>query len=209
MELWKDIENYEGYYQVSDLGNVRALYREFIGKDGKWKRYPERQLRFDESTTPHRLSYRRVTLSKDYKTKRILVHRLVAQAFLPNPESKEFVNHIDNNGLNNSLQNLEWVTHAENMIHAQKQGRLFLAQSSGGKKGGRISKQRCLDEVSSLVGNVLGGYLILRLDKPNKHGKVALCVRCVCCGREYTRSKDYILNASHSGCIKCKHKIKI
>lgn len=209
MEIWKDIENYEGYYQVSNFGNVRALYREFIGQDGNRKCYPERLLKFDASCVSNTTKYRRVTLSRDHKTKRILVHRLVAQTFLPNPDNKECVNHIDNNGMNNAVENLEWATHAENMLHAQQQGRLFSSQSRGGKLGGPISKQRCLDEVASLVGTIIGGYLVLGLGDPNKHGRVTLHVRCVCCEREYTRSKDYIINAPHSGCIKCKHKIKI
>lgn len=77
MEIWKDITGYEGYYQVSNLGNIKALYREFIGKDGVTKKYPERLLKPDECCTS-RVKYQRVTLSKNHKTKRHQVHRLVA-----------------------------------------------------------------------------------------------------------------------------------
>ena len=61
-------------------------------------------------------------MSKDYVTERFQVHRLVAEAFIPNPENKPFINHIDNNGLNNHIENLEWCTHKENTKHSLKNG---------------------------------------------------------------------------------------
>ena len=105
MEIWKDIEGYEGFYQISSMGKVKALERVILNKNGKPQRYPEKMLIpevFDRKSS----KYCRVALSKDHKVKRFLVHRLVASAFIPNPLNKEFVNHIDNNGENNSLDNL-------------------------------------------------------------------------------------------------------
>lgn len=154
MEIWKNIKGYEQHYEVSNYGNVRAKYREFIGKDGKLKKYHAKLLKPD--TTILKRGYVRVTLSKDYKTERFQVHRLVADHFIPNPENKPFINHIDNNGLNNHVSNLEWCTHSENMIHAQKQGRLFNSQSKAGKKGGQVRKQKADIEIQSLIGTLKG-----------------------------------------------------
>jgi len=116
METFKDIVGYEGLYQVSDQGRVISLRRQI-------------ELKTDVFTSGS-VSYARVTLSKDSKTERFLVHRLVAMAFLPNPDEKPCVNHKDNNGLNNSSDNLEWCTYSENMQHSVKQGRQALVQSN-------------------------------------------------------------------------------
>ena len=71
-----------------------------------------------------RNGYLCVSLCNNGFSKSFNVHRIIAEAFIPNPENKPQVNHIDNNGLNNNYTNLEWATHSENMIHASKQGRL-------------------------------------------------------------------------------------
>ena len=68
--------------------------------------------------------YKRITVCVGGKIKKHSIHRLVAVAFVPNPENKPCVNHIDNDTSNNCVDNLEWCTHSENMIHAVKQGRL-------------------------------------------------------------------------------------
>lgn len=208
MEIWKDVKGYEGHYQVSNLGRVKALYREFIGKDGKLKKYSERILSWDISTRGN-TSYARVTLSKDYITNRVQVHRLVAEHFIVNTGNKECVNHIDNNGLNNTLENLEWVTHSENMLHAQRQGRLTLAQSSGGKKGSAVNIQKMLARVQLLINTQIGGYLIKGINGKDKRGRTTLLVQCVHCTNNYTRALEYIENFPQQGCIKCKHKVKI
>lgn len=208
MEIWKDVNNYEGHYQVSSLGRVKALYREFKGSDGKLKKYPERVLKIDTSSSSD-IRYARVTLCRSNKTYRVTVHRLVAENFIPNPEGKPHINHIDNDSLNNHLINLEWVTHSENMIHAQKQGRLHNAQSSGGKVGGQVSKQRMLTKVNALIHTTVGGYLVLGLHGYNKHGSVSLLVKCIHCSNIYVRTLTYIVNHPQQGCVKCKHKVKI
>lgn len=208
MEIWKDVKDYEGHYQVSNLGRVKALYREFIGKDGKLKKYSERILLWDISSRGT-TSYARVTLSKDYITNRMQVHRIVAEHFIANTGNKECVNHIDNNGLNNTLENLEWVTHSENMLHAQRQGRLTQAQSSGGKKGSAVNIQKMLANFQLIVNTQIGGYLVKSINGRNIRGKVTLLVQCVHCSNDYTRTYEYICNYPQQGCIKCKHKVKI
>lgn len=103
VEIWKDIPNYKGY-QVSNLGNVKNVNTEKILKGGIKR------------------GYREVILIKDNKRKYKLVHRLVAETFIPNMNDYPQVNHIDGNKLNNNISNLEWCTRSENMKHAYKIG---------------------------------------------------------------------------------------
>lgn len=113
-EIWKDIEGYEGFFMVSNQGRVKSLDRVIEHPNhglclikGKLRRLPISDK-----------GYHKVGLNKDGKTKKFAVHRLVAQAFIPNPESKPQVNHIDGVKTNNNVSNLEWVTNYENAYHA-------------------------------------------------------------------------------------------
>lgn len=101
MEIWKDIKNLEGKYQVSNLGNVRNK-KTFVVLNPRINKY----------------GYRQIIFKYDGKEKTKLVHRLVAEAFLENPNGYEIVNHIDYNRLNNNVDNLEWCTVADNVHHS-------------------------------------------------------------------------------------------
>ncbi len=121
-EEWRDIEGYEGLYQVSNLGRVRSL-RNTCGRlldEPKIKK----------ATKDHG-GYLTVTFSVEYKRKTYKVHRLVATAFIPNPENKPQVNHINGVKTDNCVKNLEWCTARENMIHAFSVG---LNKGSPGEK---------------------------------------------------------------------------
>ncbi len=106
IEEWRDVVGYEGKYKVSNMGNV-------YGK------------KYEKLLTPHidKLGRKQVALCLDGGIKAIRVHRLVAKAFIPNPENKPQVNHLDNNPSNNNVSNLEWCTPHENTQHMLKQGR--------------------------------------------------------------------------------------
>ena len=110
VETWKPVVGYEFDYEVSDKGNVRSVDR-FTSSNACRKGAALRKY-----VTAN--GYETVHLSHGGKRKTLLVHRLVAQAFIPNPYGKSQVNHKDGNKCNNVAENLEWVTPTENMQHA-------------------------------------------------------------------------------------------
>ena len=131
MEIWKSINGYEGYYEISNLGNVCSLDRFVQAK--RCSKYFLKGKRLKAS--PGKIGYPVVQLFKNGKSERIYVHRLVAEHFIPKVEGKEIVNHIDGNKANNHYRNLEWVTHSENHMHAFLTG-LFVPGSSN--KNGKV-----------------------------------------------------------------------
>lgn len=103
MEIWKDIEGFEGRYQISTWGRVRNAITMCIIKPYSNKK-----------------GYLKVGLMKGDKSIKFRVNRLVAQAFIPNPYNLPQVNHKDGNKVNNSFTNLEWTTNAINQEHARR-----------------------------------------------------------------------------------------
>lgn len=134
-EVWRPVKGYEDRYEVSSMGRVRSLpnrerstrnrivvLRPYVGDDG----YPF------------------VTIWRNGKKRKCTIHRLVAGAFIPNPEDKPQVNHIDGNKDNNRVSNLEWVTAAENVQHAFRVG-LQEGTRQVGMRNGRA--KLCDDDV--------------------------------------------------------------
>lgn len=113
-EIWKDVQGYEGYYQVSNIGRVKSFSRKRIMPYGGIRVYPEKIL----NPNKNRYGYITTVLTKNSISKTFTVHRLVAKAFLPNPENKHQVNHINGIKTDNHLENLEWVNQSENQFHA-------------------------------------------------------------------------------------------
>lgn len=142
MEIWKDIPNYEGYYQVSSYGRVKSLTRLVPNNGGYWKR-PGVILK--PYSNPR--GYLWVSLFKNGTEKRRQVHRIVMEAFVG--PSKQFVNHIDSNPKNNKFNNLEYSSYLENSIHAWNKGRF---PSRTGEKNGR---SKLTDEQRKEIQNKL------------------------------------------------------
>lgn len=126
-EVWRPVKGYEDSYKVSNQGRVKSLDRKVKAvKRGKEYEITVKGKMLTVGTT--RSMYLAVSLSKNDKLKRFLVHRLVAEAFIDNAEEKPFVNHIDANRQNNKASNLEGVTAKENTRHAQKLGNMRKAK---------------------------------------------------------------------------------
>jgi hypothetical protein len=106
-EIWKDIPGYENYYQISNTGKVKSfvsnkILKPITDKDG----------------------YLRVCLCVNQKRKSHIIHRIVAKVFIPNPQNKPHINHLDFNITNNCVSNLEWCTPKENILYSYNEGRI-------------------------------------------------------------------------------------
>ena len=137
-EIWKDIEGYEGLYQVSNLGRVKSL-----------EKIRGVQFQKEKILIPQTIKggYLRIGLSKNGKSTKFLIHRLVAEAFIP----KHFtVNHKDGNKTNNSLDNLEWVSQKENNIHAYQTG---LKPHGTQRKDAKLNEQQIKEIRSNYIPN--------------------------------------------------------
>ena len=139
------IKDYEGLYEINDQGVIRSRDRTVEGRDGNKYTYKGKVL----AQTINKLTgYSMVSLWKGNKGSSFTVHRLLAQAFIPNPDSKEYINHIDGNKLNNALTNLEWCTPSENSKHAYAVG---LSKQAKNLTDAQVYK--CLKDF--LAGNTL------------------------------------------------------
>lgn len=135
-EIWLPVEGYEGRYEVSNLGRIKSLARTVINTGRVLKeKYNCFHLK--------RGGYHSVLLSKDTVKSTIQLHRIVAKAFLPNPDNKRVVNHIDGDKLNNRADNLEWVSYRENSCH-------YYAKVTGGKPPG-IYKRKNYESYSACI----------------------------------------------------------
>ena len=110
MEIWKPVKDYEGLYEISNLGRIRSCDR--IVSFGKQKRLSKGKILIQNTAGSN---YNHIKLSKNNIVKRKYIHRLVCEAFIPNTENKPEINHINENKRDNRVENLEWVTKKENM----------------------------------------------------------------------------------------------
>lgn len=117
VEAWKDIKDFEGLYQVSNLGNVRSLDRDVVTKNGKVRHY-KGQIMSGRIKKGEYQGYILYDLFKNNKRVTMRAHKLVAEAFIPNPNNHTEINHKDGNKQNNHVDNLEWCSRGENIKHA-------------------------------------------------------------------------------------------
>ena len=142
----KDIKGYEGLYAVTEDGQVWAYPKSKRNEKGMWLKQSVIKKKRVSGKEYKTLT---VGLYKNNKRKQFLVHRLVAQVFIPNPENKPQINHKDGNPLNNKVLNLEWATQPENIRHAIETGLMDLhsgkqdiTRSINGKKTGAINSMK-------------------------------------------------------------------
>lgn len=109
-EIWKDVVGYEGHYQVSNLGRIRSLFFNKSARDDPYIMNPHIQ--------KNGYVYVRLYKNKSYRSVRL--HRIVATAFIPNPNNYPIINHIDEDKANNMVENLEWCTHKYNSNYGNR-----------------------------------------------------------------------------------------
>lgn len=159
-EIWRDINGYEGLYQVSNLGRVKSLER-FI-KTRKNKNGMNGYIHKQESIripTKDYKGYLRLSLCKEGKLKPFRVHRLVAEAFIPNPNNLPQVNHKDENKENNCITNLEWCTNEYNHNYGTRNKRVAEKQ-----KGRKIPFEQIKNKIAVLQINKDTNEVIRKYD---------------------------------------------
>ena len=140
-EIWKDVKNYEGLYEVSNLGRVKSLNYNRTRKEKILK-------------SGYVCGYCKVVLWKNGKRKYILVHRLVAEHFIPNIEDKPCIDHIDGNPMNNRVENLRWCTYKENSNNPITLQRMSEAQK--GEKHPMYGKHHTEETKKKISENLKG-----------------------------------------------------
>ena len=176
-EEWKLIPGYEGKYEVSNWGRVKSHL------------YCNSQKTSERILVPEHTSngYYRVTLCKDRKEKRYQVHRLVAQAFVPNPSSLTQVNHKDEDKVNNYFENLEWCSQAYNNCYGSRLKRVFeklrkpVVQLD--KQGNFVAEHESIREASRVTG-ISQPYLSACCNHKNKNN--------LACGYIFMFKDEYV-----------------
>lgn len=165
--MFKDILGFEGYYQVDENGNVRTVPRYVSNHTGKLY-VKERILKQRYSKKGYKVVDLSINAKKFYRQ----VHRLVAMTFIPNPDNKPQVNHINEIKDDNRVENLEWVTNLENQRHARKNGLVWRWDNSGRKKKSiykiDIKTNEIIEEYPSIVEAA-------RQNKLNKANIITVC----------------------------------
>ena len=119
-EVWKPIKNYEGFYEISNLGNVRSLSHMRKNKNGFYIQKGKNI----KAGINRKTGYLMVSLSKNGKTQTKYIHKLVAEAFIDNPNNFICVNHLDENKKNNNVDNLGWCNHKINNNYGTRNKRI-------------------------------------------------------------------------------------
>lgn len=218
-EDWLPIKGYEGIYEVSNLGRVRGYWtregNDFNNRACHIGNKPTKILKNKINSC----GYAMVTLvDKNKNRKEKAVHRLVAEAFIPNPENKPQINHIDNDRSNPTVTNLEWCTGSENLLHAQRQGRLFAAQSKGATCGAAAKRDKSTKEIDALVGTIINGWLILQnlgylqrtpKERETNRNNLYILAKCPTCGNSVILRYKNLINLKPKHCHNCKNKARI
>lgn len=132
-EIWKDVVGFEGRYKVSSLGRIKSLKREIHCSDGRV--FTRKEMFFNNINTVS--GYYTFSFHKEGRLYTRKLHRIIAEAFIPNPENKPYINHKNCVRTDNRIENLEWCTHKENMQHAFASGSFKNRRPPSGDKNGQ------------------------------------------------------------------------
>ena len=178
-EVWKQVSDFEGLYEVSNEGRIRKV--RFINN------HVDKEKVFLVTPQDNGRGYLKVSLYKNGQQTQRLVHRVVADAFLDRDPNRDFVNHIDGNKRNNRADNLEWCTRSENMLHAYKSGLLVpAAKGRFGKDSRKAKKVEMLDD----SGNVLMTFGSM-IDGARFFGKSCCGEISSCCNGHRKKAHGY------------------
>lgn len=188
-EIWKDIKDYEGLYQVSNLGRIRSLDKMVWNGQSYWEMKGKILIPGKDKD-----GYLQIGLYKNKKRKGFKIHRLVSEYFIENEENKPEVNHKDGNKQNNNANNLEWVTSSENSTHAYNIGLLKVKK---GKENPLFGKYK--GELNPMYGKI------------GEKNKNSIKVKCITTQKEYgsIRQAATLTGLDYSCIAKCcKGKVK-
>lgn len=185
-EEWRDVKGFEGYYQVSNMGQVRSVDRVLTVTNKRGTTFE--RVQYGKVIIPSvskKVGYKAIKMSRDGFYKNYTVHRLVAIAFIPNPNELEQVNHIDGNQLNNCINNLEWCTRSENALHAVRIG----LKTDWGENSHR-AKLTEKQAISAIKEYKKGNTSFIKLGK--KYGVSEATIRAIVRGKNWKHLKDYL-----------------
>lgn len=170
-EIWKDIKGFKNLYQISSFGRLKSLKRTVKGKNNSIRTIKEKII----TPTNNGKGYLVAALYKNGKRYFVKIHRLVAEAFIPNPKNKKEVNHKDGIKKHNYPSNLEWSTTKENCQHRQKTG-------LGNIKAATIAKYKPVIKYDLQTNNILSKYKSAKEASIKNGGYKSEQVACVCRG---------------------------
>lgn len=147
-EIWKPVVGYEGIYEISSLGRVRGMDRYYTNSMGTKVFVPGQPIAVN---IMKRTGYPHVSLNKEGRRKGHFIHRLIAEAFLPNPDNLPCVNHKDENRANSVLSNIEWCSYRYNLMYKDSNKRRGIVKHQHFVENGRIRSVRQYDTDGTFI----------------------------------------------------------
>lgn len=186
-EIWKDVKGLEEFYQISNYGQLKSKDRTVRNISGYFTKKGKILKPQPNSNGYLRFDFR----GKESEAKRLFIHRVVAEAFIPNPGNKPQVNHIDFDYTNNRSSNLEWVTASENSFHSVKAGRFdeLFAKTTKIFSEHRKLKHKPVIGINRETGHILKFPTI---NSAGRHFGGAAGDICNCCQRKRQQARGYI-----------------
>lgn len=209
----KPVVGYEGYYEVDQFGRVYALDRVItVNDNGRTYDKPLKGKQMKQSM--HSKGYKTVSLTKYGKTKTIYVHRIVAEAFIPNPNDLPFINHIDEDKTNNFVENLEWCTEQYNSTYGK--ARQKQANALRGKKHTKEHNEKIGKSMLAYQNGENGnGQKVVCLESGQMFSSISECARTMgvpfetvrkSCIRKTKKGKLYTFRFADAFCSKGERK---